>query len=222
MLEHHIQKAIVYKLAFSPGLRFSELKPDDLDNKLFDYHLKLVIRAGLVKKDENGLYSLTSEGKRVGVGVIDKQFLALDRAHSVVFLIVRHKSDNAWLLFKRKTHPLLGEIGFMHVNPVVEKNIFETAKEELLAKTGLKADFTYIGGGFFKIFHGSELESYTHFTVLAAKEVEGELVQNSEKGEYFWQADIKQIEEKLLPTAKELADQYLTGQQFFVEKTFNL
>ena len=95
MLEHHIQKSIVYKLAFSSGMRFSELQPADLDNKLFDYHLKQVIRDGLVEKGEDGLYRLTSEGRRIGVGAVDKHFAELDRAHSVLFLIIRRTSDNA-------------------------------------------------------------------------------------------------------------------------------
>ena len=222
MLEHHIQKAIVYKLAFNEALRFSQLKPDDLDNKLFNYHLKLVINAGLVKKDENGLYSLTAEGRRVGVGVLDKQFTDLDRAHSVLFLIIRRKSDSAWLLFKRKTHPLLGDTGFMHVNPVATEDVFKTAQDRLMAKANLTASFKYLGSGYFKIFEESGLESYTHFTTLVAEDAEGELKQNNDKGEYFWQADIQDIKGELLPTAQALLQQYESGQPFFIEQTFNL
>jgi hypothetical protein len=221
MLEHHIQKSIVYKLAFSEALRFSELKPDTLDNKLFNYHLKLVINAGLVKKDDNGLYSLTAEGRRVGVGVLDKQFATLDRAHSVLFLIIRNK-DKAWLLFKRKTVPLLGEVGFMHVNPNAQVDVFTIAKNELLAKTDLSATFHYLGNGYFKIFKDNEIESYTHFTVLVAEDANGELRQNNDKGEYFWQADIDSTKYELLPTALSLVEQYKTGQPFFIERTFNL
>ena len=222
MLEHHIQKSIVYKLAFNEALRFGQLKPDDLDNKLFNYHLKLVINAGLVKKDENGLYSLTAEGRRVGVGVLDKQFTDLDRAHSVLFLIIRRKSDKAWLLFKRKTHPLLGDVGFMHVNPVATEDVFKTAQDRLLTKTNLIASFKYLGSGYFKIFEDDGLESYTHFTALVAEDAEGELKQNNDKGEYFWQADIRAIKDELLPTAQALLQQYEAGQPFFIEQTFNL
>lgn len=222
MLEHHIQKSIIYNLAFNEALRFSELKPDELDNKLFNYHLKLVINAGLVKKDENRLYSLTAEGRRVGVGVLDKQFATLDRAHSVLFLIIRGKNDKSWLFFKRKTYPLLGEIGFMHVNPTAGTNVFKTAQKELLARTNLNATFKYLGSGYFTIFKNKELESYTHFTTLIAENAKGELSQKNDKGEYFWQADIDSIKDELLPTAQVLAEQYKISQPFFVERTFNL
>lgn len=222
MLEHHIQKAIVYKLAFNQSLRFSQLKPDDLDNKLFDYHLKLVIRDGLVEKDKAGLYRLTSEGRRVGVGVLEKQLATLDRAHSVVFLIIRRQSDKAWLLFKRKTHPLLGEVGLMHVNPVANKEIIETAQDKLREITNLSAHFTYAGNGYFKVLKGDEIESFTHFTVLVAQNVQGELKQDSRKGEYFWVANINAVKDQLLPTAVEIIEQCQTSKPFFIDKTFNL
>lgn len=50
MLTHHIQHAIIQKLVTNDGLTFSDLKPDDIDNKLFTYHLKITIREGLQKK----------------------------------------------------------------------------------------------------------------------------------------------------------------------------
>jgi hypothetical protein len=222
VLEHHIQKAIIYRLAFSSGLRFSELKPADLDNKLFDYHLKLVIRDGLVEKDKKGLYRLTSEGRRVGVGVLEKQLATLDRAHSVVFLIIRRQSDKAWLLFKRKTHPLLGEVGLMHINPVAGKEIIKTAQDELRESTGLTTSFTYAGNGYFTVLKDGELESFTHFTVLAANGVQGGIKQASQKGEYFWATDLGETKDNLLPTALEIIEQYQTGKPFFIDKTFNL
>ena len=68
MLDHHIQKSIVYDLAFAESLRFSDLKPDDMENKAFTYHLKKVMKSGLVEKLEDGHYSLTMKGRRVGKG----------------------------------------------------------------------------------------------------------------------------------------------------------
>jgi hypothetical protein len=222
MLDHHIQKAIVYRLAFSPGLRFSELQPDELDNKLFDYHLKQVILAGLVKKATDGTYALTAKGRKIGVGVLDKQFLALERAHSVAFLIIQRPSDKAWLLFKRQTHPLFGRVGLMHINPVIEKDIITNAQDELREITGLQAIFAYAGSGFFKVFLDGDLESFTNFTVLAAKNVKGNLESASKKGDYFWVSDLNAVKDQLLPTAAEIIKRYQSGKNFFVDKTFNL
>ena len=222
MLEHHIQKTIVYKLAFCEGMRFSELKPEDLDNKLFDYHLKALIRDKLVEKNQVGLYKLTTEGQHIGVRALDKQFTASDRAHSVVFLIIRSAKNGQWLLFKRLTHPLLNMVGLMHINPIPSDKILDTAKKELLHQTGLMANFSYVGNGFFKVFREKEVESFIHFVALAATSTKGQLRSNSQKGEYFWQADSTDIQNQILPTALEVIKQFQTGKQFFIDKTFTL
>src|SRR6185312_1812671 len=100
MLDHHIQRTIVYKLSFMPSARFSDLKPDDIENKLFTYHLKKVISEGFVSKSEDGTYALTPVGRRLSTGVIkDYQALIVERPLSALFLVIRRKSDNAWLLY---------------------------------------------------------------------------------------------------------------------------
>ena len=164
MLDHHIQRSIVYKLALSPALRFSELKPGDIESKLFTYHLKKVVSANLVEKTAEGSYQLTPEGRRLGVHVLENTEALVDRAYSVLFLVIRRKSDGAWLLYKRLTHPLLGKIGFMHTTPNSEENSVITAEKECKEKTGLDCKFSALGSGFFRIYEQSKLESFTNFT----------------------------------------------------------
>ena len=85
MLDHHIQRSIVYRLALARRLKFSELKPDILDNKLFTYHLKKVISAGFAIKTADGYYKLTPEGRRLDAHVLDNTEALVDRAYSVLF-----------------------------------------------------------------------------------------------------------------------------------------
>jgi len=61
--------------------------------------------------------------------VLDKQFTALDRAHSVLFLIIRQKAIKL-AVFKRKlkNHPLLGDVGFMHVTPLPPRMFLKPLK----------------------------------------------------------------------------------------------
>ena len=95
MLDHHIQRTIVYTLAFAESLRFAELKPDDIDSKLFTYHLKKVVSAGFVTKTADGAYALTPEGRRVGKGALEKQSRMINRAYSILLLAIRRKEDRA-------------------------------------------------------------------------------------------------------------------------------
>ena len=215
MLEHHIQKSILRQLAFSEdGLRFSELQPEGVENKLFNYHLSIVVRDGLAEKSDVGTYRLTTDGRRLGLRAfaINDYTLA---AHSVLFLVVRN--GDQWLVYRRKAHPLIGKEGFMHAIPVAGKPVVEAASEELLAKTGLQATFQHRGSGFATVLSDGEPESFTHFDMLVADSTDGELQQLHENAEYFWVDDIDLTSEDLIPNMARLVELYQRDEPFFEE-----
>jgi ADP-ribose pyrophosphatase YjhB (NUDIX family) len=218
MLDHHIQRKIVYRLALTPSLRFTELKPDTLENKLFTYHLKKVISAGLVEKNKDGRYALTSEGRLFGVNVLENTEALHDRAYSVLFLAIRRKSDKAWLLYKRTSHPLFGKSGFMHAVPNAQESSLQTATRVCKEKTGLDATFSALGGGFFRVFEGEKLESFTNFTLLVCNSAVGEITSEDETAEYYWSETIDLDDKILLPNMKILLELYDANETFFIEK----
>ncbi len=222
MLDHHIQREIVYALAFSKGMRFSELKPDMLENKAFDYHLKKVILAGYVIKNDNGTYSLTAEGKRVGKGALKKQSRLIDRAYSTLLLAIRRPEDGTWLLVKRKAQPLLGLTGFMNAQPIATEDIVQTAAKVCREQTGLSGAFVVHGHGYFRITRAGELESFIHFTLLTCNEIQGELHQNSELAEYYWDTDPDWQAPDMLPNMQILHKMLQARAGTFVEKTFDI
>jgi hypothetical protein len=222
MLDHHIQREIVYTLAFSEGLRFSELKPDVLENKAFDYHLKKVIAAGYVIKKADGTYSLTSEGKRVGKGALKKQSRLIDRAYSTLLLAIRRPEDGAWLLVRRKSQPLLGMTGFMNASPIVTQQITETAADICRQQTGLTGTFVPHGHGYFRIYRDGGLESFIHFTLLTCSDIQGELHQNSELVECYWDTDPHWQAPEFLPNMQTLFEMSQAPSGCFVERTFDI
>lgn len=223
MLEHYIQRNIVYRLAFASGLSFSELKPDDLDNKLFTYHLKKVMAAGLVKKSETGHYELTPEGRRVGIYISEKQLaFVANRPESVLFLVIRRKADGAWLLYKRTVHPLIGRVGFMHALPRADQTCEAVAAKTCFEKTGLSASFRVLGSGYFRVYEGDNLESFTHFTLLVCEDVSGTLQPHDETAEYFWMTAPDFRSSEMLPDMATLVAHYQTNDQFFVEETLQI
>ena len=222
MLQHHIQREIVRTLTFSEGLRFSELKPDGIENKLFDYHLKITIRDGYVKKNEDGMYVLTVEGRRLGTRNFSSPSTIADSAYSVLFLVIRRESDNAWLLYKRKTHPVIGKIGFMHALPSSEQTITESASQQVRRKTGLLCEFTALGGGFIKTYHNDILEGHVNFTLLYCNSAEGELQNQDQFAEYFWDLDPAFTSDEMIPNMETLSRLYSAGEVFFVDETVQL
>ncbi len=222
MLDHHLQRSIVYQLAFEEQVRFSDLKPDGLDNKVFSYHLKKTLDTGLVAKGEDGTYSLTPAGRRFSTGARDKsQALIVERAHSVLFLVIRRQSDGAWLLYERKTHPMRGYKGFIHANPIAGTSVEESARTQILDRTGLSGTFTALGGGYFTVSRGETIESFTNFTLLYCDDIQGDLAENDPKASYFW-SDSIQIDSSYFPASQTLLDCYLAKQPFFVQQSFTI
>lgn len=220
MLDHHIQKSIVYDLAFAESLRFSDLKPDELENKAFTYHLKKVMSAGLVEKLDDGRYALTMKGRRVGKGALKKESRLLDRAYSILLLAVRRNDE--WLLYKRQTQPLLGLTGFMQAQPVAEADACRTAQQTCLEQTGITAEFTVQGHGYFRVYRKGELESFIHFTLLVGQNPDGELLQTAESAGYFWQRKPNFAHPDMLPNMQTLHRMCEGSPGSFVEATFEL
>jgi hypothetical protein len=220
MLDHHLQRTIVYRLAFAKSMRFSELKPDDVENKLFDYHLKKTIAEGYVKKNEAGRYALTPDGRKLGLHVLQRGRPLFDQAYSILILAVRRRSDKAWLLYRRKTHPLLGRVGFMHALPQADRLSAEVAAESCLEQTGVTATFRVLGSGFFTTYDQDNLESYVNFTFLVSDDAEGGLRSNDPRTEFFWADDPDFTDHNMLPNMKTLGNLHKANQLFFVEKTF--
>ena len=222
MLDHHLQRGIVYRLALEDNLRFGELQPDTIDNKLFTYHLKKVVSAGYVEKNGDGRYSLTADGRRLGIRVLSNFQTLADRAHSVIFLVIRRKADGAWLLYKRKIQPLVNRVGFMHCTPNSEESILQTASKLCRERTGITAEFTPLGNGYFRMFDGEELESFTHFTLLVCEDASGELQQGNEYSEYFWVTQPDFADPAMLPNMQSLVARYQANEQFFLEETLQI
>lgn len=222
MLDHHIQKSIVYDLAFADSLRFSDLKPDDMENKAFTYHLKKVMRAGLVEKLEDGHYALTMKGRRIGKGALKKESRLLDRAYSILLLAVRRSEDDAWLLYKRSNQPLLGLTGFMQAQPVAEADARDTAQKTAREQTGLTAEFNVHGHGYFRVYRNKELESFIHFTLLVAHDPQGQLLETAESAGYSWQQTPNFERPDMLPNMQTLHKMCEAAPGSFAEATFEL
>jgi hypothetical protein len=220
MLDHHIQRQIVYRLAFVDSLRFGELKPDELENKLFTYHLKKVVAAGLVIKQEDGSYTLTSEGRRVGKGALERERKYIDSAYSIILIALQ--KDDAWLLYKRYTHPLIGLYGFMQAKPTADTTILETATTTCLKETGLSATFAPHSSGYFRMYRNTELESFIHFTLVVGTNIQGDLRQNTEFGEYEWIRSPDFAASDMLPNMRTLYKMCESPAGSFVDETFQL
>lgn len=204
MQEHHIQKEILYNLILSDSVRFADLKPDGIDSNVFTYHLKQLIKQKLVLKNENGTYDLTPLGRVSGINITLSKKELLEQAHSILLMCLRTK-DDGWLLRRRLAQPMYKKVGFTHGEPVWDEPAIETATKTFTERTGLQADFKPAGSGYVRLNHGSELESFTHFTLYYADSYTGTLIPKSRNGENYWEKDPDFTDPMMIPSMADIA-----------------
>lgn len=146
---HKIQEAVLRKLWTSDLLRFSDMMAvTDLTSDDFKFHLRKLIKLGLVEKKDDGRYSLSIKGKefanRFEYG--DGQLIYQPKLTTVVYL--RHDGDDGgvrYLFHQRRRQPFYGYWGVIG-RPVRFGQRFEdAAKEGLKEQTGLDTDVVLKG-----------------------------------------------------------------------------
>lgn len=143
MVEHHIKKDILNRLTYADCLRFSELKPDGLENNIFMYHLKQLIRDGYVTKADDG-YKLDHLGLQY-VDRISSTNLRPRTQPKIIAILALQGPDDRWLLVERKQQPYLGQRMFLSGKQHFGETIHEHARRELQDKIGRDISLQYKG-----------------------------------------------------------------------------
>ena len=200
---HHIQKAILDTLATSNSCRYAEIKPAELDGNVFGYHLKQVIAAKLVHKDDDGNYSLTPLGRDY---IVNRYEDPLTQAHSIILIVIRR--GNQWLMRKRLVQPLIGHIGFVHGEPIAGEPVTHTAQQRLLNKTGITAPLTLFSSGLITQYKDGELASYSHALIMTGETDSDYTITSDTTGEQQWctLAEIQQQPELFLPSCVDIIE----------------
>lgn len=184
-MTHVIQKQILARLISSPYLRYSELKPPNLEGNHFMYHLRSLMREGLVVKNEQGQYLLSSSGKLLADSM-SLQNYAPRTQPNIVTLITCQNTKGQWLVYKRKRQPLINQIGFVYGKLHVGETISQAANRELKEKTGLECELTHRGDGYITIYEGNDIVSQIMFHLFYGKNPYGEIAITNKPGEANW------------------------------------
>lgn len=143
---HEFQISILRELLFAPRARFRDLNKLDITNDHFTFHLKHLIKEGLVKK-VGIYYCLTDDGKEFA-NRMDTDALTLERQAKVAIAIhaLRIRGEKKeYLMHQRLKEPFYGWYGSHSGKIRWGENPLDCAKREFLEEAGLTGDFKLKG-----------------------------------------------------------------------------
>lgn len=183
-----IQWEIIRNLNSFGTKRFSEIKPDDIENDLFNYHLKFLVTKGLVVKSIEG-YELSKEGKKL-VHSVDSQGLVYDQfKYSVILYVLRFKDGELEILSHRNNrHPFINDVSTIAGKIRKGELVEDAANRKLFEEARLNGNFSLIGV-LRKIRREKESRKVledTIYNVCLCNNPEGDLVEKNDFGENKW------------------------------------
>lgn len=160
-LSHHIQRHIMDVLMYAEIVRFRDLRPPATDTNLFTYHLKSLLKSGMVEKVEGG-YQLGVLGLSYVDRVSSTEKTVRTQPKIITMLVIQNE-DGDLLLQQRTKQPYINEwtlpYGKLHIDDLT---VADAARRECLEKLGLTdQDVEHAGDCYIRVKTGDALLSTT-------------------------------------------------------------
>lgn len=216
ILDHVIQKNIVKTLVSLKHARFSELKPKQVESNLFMYHLKQLIKRGIVEKQDNG-YILSTEG-RMFVDRANLDRLVFRVQPKIVSILAVKSGKGNWLLLERLHEPHMNRIGFPSGKLHYGEKLEDAAVRELVEKAGLSnipLKMTGNVGMRFMDKAGQDVINHTIGYVFAAELTDEPAITNSSPyWRSFWGAEDKLLTGNVFKGHQDILHHLASGKLF--------
>lgn len=165
---HHIQKHIIDVLMYTKVARFRDLRPPKIDTNLFTYHLKGLVKSGIVEKTAEG-YTLSTAGLSY-VDRVSTEKKTIRTQPKIISMLVIQNSDGDILLQRRTKQPYIDTwtlpYGKLHVE---DKSVMEAAQREAFEKLGLEnPELEHAGDCYIRVWVDDSLLSTTLAHVFRA------------------------------------------------------
>jgi ADP-ribose pyrophosphatase YjhB (NUDIX family) len=210
VIEHHLQTDIIFRLSKAKSLRFSQLKPENMESNQFMYHLKTLIKQGYVEKLPEKGYGLSAKGLTYADGLTLENNKPRKQPKLIVIFGLRNKHGE-WLLAERLLQPYIGQLmlpsGKQHFGESPEEHI----RRELQEQLGSVPEVHRCGFTDVRIMQDGELITHVTGHVYTGS-YDGKLPTASTKFKYHF---IAPESADMVPRTKELIEAIESSEQPF-------
>ncbi len=210
---HHIQRRIILDLAKATRLRYSELKPRELESNSFMYHLKELMKRGLVEQHNDKSYSLTPSG----VSYFDSVTLTNNqprRQPKIICILIVRDNEGRYLFAKRKMQPNINTWMLPSGKQHFGESVSEHAIRELNDQIGIDAIPARAGVADIRLNTRGELVTHLMANVYATTYT-GKPPDANDRFEYSWIA--KDELDDATPGTRDLIEAFESSDNFALE-----
>ncbi len=127
--DHFIQREIFLKLRHHDVAKYSDICIKSIEPSLFMYHLKELIKMGLVERVDKGRYRLTRQGLTTNQSFSSekKNIRIAPLSYTLIFA---KSEDNKWLVLKRYKQPYIFKLGCLSGKIHLGETVSEAARRE--------------------------------------------------------------------------------------------
>jgi ADP-ribose pyrophosphatase YjhB (NUDIX family) len=181
-----IQDYILLELTRHKTRRYKELRPPDVEGNLFMYHLKGLIKEGLVEKSEVG-YELTNSGLQLAARISLKTGKVRLQPKLLTAVVAKNEAGKQ-LFIRWLRQPNSSQVSLPYGLVHFGENISAMAALELAEKAGLVGDMHFLGDIYVRGMRGDETNRHMLLHVFEATNIrpgrESEL--RPDVCEWFW------------------------------------
>lgn len=185
-----IQNFILSKLISGQGLRYRDMKPREVENDLYNYHLQYLVKKGYAQK-MNDRYFLTDLGKHLIVNIkpLKQSGSVKDKFRVNVVCIIEKIKDGKkfYVIHRRKRAPFYGDEITTGGSVRSAELLFDSAARNANEKFGLDAKFTRLLATIRMVqFYNGELFQDIFLNFCYSNDFKGDLVQDNVFGTNRW------------------------------------
>lgn len=171
-----------------PALTFAQINTQHVPSDQFSYHLRQLVKHGLIYKHATGTYALTDTGKTQAI-MLDKQTNGFIRQGLLACRIIVPRTvqgHTEYLMQERTKVPYYGFIAEPGGKILFGEDITQAAARALLTETNLRSDLQLKGAVHFKDLYHGEIVQDKYFFVLLASNIQGSPSTHGPTGHNIW------------------------------------
>jgi ADP-ribose pyrophosphatase YjhB (NUDIX family) len=185
---NEVQALILRQLSLRGDLRFSEVNVENLPSDQLSYHLRQLIKYGLVEKSAQNVYSLSVNGRSRAILLDAKSNRFIEQGFVACRIVLARDSGGGrqYLMQRRTRVPYTGRIAEPGGKVLYGEDVLTAAQRHLLAETGLECDLRVRGIVHFKDEYLGRIVQDKFFFVVLATNSRGDILPKGETSENTW------------------------------------